>query len=769
MANLSIKGGSELEVYARLIRALLPRMRGMSIIGLNGELHWSTEIAVDEPMRRMVLQSMQVAGDQTDAPGMLIDDSEPSYVMWLRSPGAAQDSLPFAAVVLRCLTGSETETRSLLVVHSLLRPVLEILSRELLSYQQVLTLRSELAGHNQDLDMLLTMSGSNERAEVGGGDELKTILRAATEHVLGGLAAIIVPEKGLVLVQQAAGNTMDANLVARAHRHLMSTAQIRQRAVVVNHMQHPSGSADKAYRLMACPIARQDGRTIGVLALFRTLDKPEFTLRQARLAELLARRVSAVIAASYDALTGLMNRPAFEKRVQIMLRADRAGGRTWSALAIDTNRTHVINDTFGMHIGDRVIAQIGELIRARLPPGAVAARISGDRFAVLVRAGLDDAARFAEALRSGAESLGAAIAVGVGETAVTVSISVGIAAVEAHVEEFTHAFAAAETACKAANDRGRNRVEIFREADESIIRRYTDINLVTDLRGAIATGRLCLNAQMLLPLGSTHQRPHFELLLRMIGPDGQTVGPDSFMSAALRYQLMPEIDRWVVGEALRLLQPHAALLAQSPVVFTINCSGQSLRDEAFTHFLVESITASGINPQALCFELTESAAVGNLANAETLMLKLRKLGCGLALDDFGTGLSSLSYLRSLPITMLKIDGSFVRDVLRDPKAEFTIKAIAQLARSMNLITVAEYVETDEIRLAVTRLGVDYAQGFAIDRPVPIAEVLEQLPLYAAIADGARDESSACAIVGTGDPGSIADDEQRSAMATGTHA
>jgi EAL domain-containing protein (putative c-di-GMP-specific phosphodiesterase class I) len=278
-------------------------------------------------------------------------------------------------------------------------------------------------------------------------------------------------------------------------------------------------------------------------------------------------------------------------------------------------------------------------------------------------------------------------------------------------------------------------VEVFQEADESIIRRFTDINVITDLRSAITEGRLRLNAQLLLPLGRTHQRPHFELLLRMRGADGETVGPDHFMSAAHRYQLMPEIDRWVVSEALHLLQPHADLLAGKSVVFTINCSGQSLKDSAFTEFLTEQIAASGINPEALCFELTESAAVGNLTHAETLMRRLRKLGCGIALDDFGTGLSSLSYLRSLPISMLKIDGSFVRDVLKDPKAESTIQAIAQLARAMSLITVAEYVETDEIRHRVAQLGVDYGQGFAIGQPVPVGDVLEQLPLYAAVANG----------------------------------
>jgi EAL domain-containing protein (putative c-di-GMP-specific phosphodiesterase class I) len=355
--------------------------------------------------------------------------------------------------------------------------------------------------------------------------------------------------------------------------------------------------------------------------------------------------------------------------------------------------------------------------------------MSGDRFAILLRASLDDAAHFAESLRSGAEQVGN----GIGDGSMAVSISVGVAAVEPRAQELTHAFAAAETACKAANDRGRNRVEIFQEADESIVRRYTDINTATDLNAAMAEGRMRLNAQLLLPLRPGQQLPHFEILLRMVGVDGTIIGPDHFLSAAHRYQLMPELDRWVVAEALRQLQPHVALLATAPVVFTINCSGQSLRDEAFTEFLVQQILASGINPRALCFELTESAAVGNLAHTETLMRQLRKLGCGIALDDFGTGLSSLSYLRSLPITMLKIDGSFVRDVLRDPKAESTIQAIAQLATAMQLTTVAEYVETDEIRQRIAQLGVDYAQGFAIGHPIPLGDVLEQLPLYAAAA------------------------------------
>ncbi len=734
----TFRGAPELESYTQLLRALLPRMIGVSIFDTAGDVLWTNEMAADGALGKLVAESMRAAAAEPGSPGVLLTDGEPLYIFWLRRSGGAEQGRLFAAVLLRCRAGPGSDLRSLAYVHSMVRPALDILARELQSREQIVTLSGSLAEQDQDLDMLLKVSGGDTPDEDGGGDELKAVLRAAIEHIRGGLAAIIVPEKNLVLVRQLPDQAIEASLVARAHRHLMSSAQLRREAVIVNQLQLQTGNPAHVYRILSCAIARPDGRAIGVLALFRPLTMPEFTPRQARLAELLARRVSAVIANSYDALTGLFNRPAFELRVKNALQQPNSQQRSWSALGVDINRTHVINDTYGMHIGDRVIAQVGELIRQRLTPGAMAARISSDRFAILLPAGLDDAVAFAEALRQSAGQLGASI----GDGTLSVSISVGVAAVEPRAQEFTHAFAAAETACKAANDRGRNRVEVFQEADESIVRRFTDINVITGLRAAITENRLHLYAQLLLPLGEMHRQPHFEILLRMRDTDGQTVGPDHFMSAALRYQLMPEIDRWVVAAAMRRLQPHAALMAGGAVVFTINCSGQSLKDNAFTEFLTAEIAASGIDPAALCFELTESAAVGNLVHTEALMRQLRKLGCGIALDDFGTGLSSLAYLRSLPISMLKIDGSFVRDVLTDAKAESTIQAIAQLARAMSLITVAEYVETEEIRHRIAQLGVDYGQGFAIGRPVPIDEVLEHLPFYAALHENAAQDDLA---------------------------
>ena len=289
--------------------------------------------------------------------------------------------------------------------------------------------------------------------------------------------------------------------------------------------------------------------------------------------------------------------------------------------------------------------------------------------------------------------------------------------------------AAAETACKAAKDRGRNRVEVYSQSDVSIARRYADIGIAGQLREAIDAGRLHLDAQLILPFAAADTaKPHFELLLRMTNEAGKTVGPDSFLSAATRYQLMPVIDRWVVNHVIEALRPRASVLEGKALGFSINFSGQSLNDDAFSDMLIERLDASGLDPELFCFELTENATVQALPRARALMQCLRKLGCGVALDDFGTGLSSLSCLRELPVTMLKIDGSFVRDVLKDARAESMVRAIAQLARSMSIITVAEYVETPEIGARVASLGVDYGQGFAIGRPIPFVDLLSELPL-----------------------------------------
>jgi diguanylate cyclase (GGDEF)-like protein len=464
--------------------------------------------------------------------------------------------------------------------------------------------------------------------------------------------------------------------------------------------------------------------------MFREAGAAAFDARTERLVELLARKTTTALANNFDSLTALLTRSAFETQVRAQLAARRQPAPE-CLLYMDVDRLHVVNDNFGMHVGDELIGKVAEVLRRKPRPGALAARIAGDRFAVfLPDCTLDFAQQIGDMLRRQCAELTYAR----GDGTVQVSVSVGVAELPAESRNrLAHGLANAEIACKAAKDRGSNRVEVFQDADQSIIRRSTDIVVVQALHEALAADRFALFAQPILPLNGDHTEPRFEFLLRMVNANSELLPPEKFLSAAERYQLLPAIDRWVIRNALGALSAQADSLRGRSMRFSINISGASIAAEDFLDFLQGAIGDSGLPPEILCFELTETSAVSNLARAEQLMQRLRGFGCSFALDDFGTGLSSLAYLKALPVSVLKIDGAFVRDAGTNQRTESMVRAIAQLARTMGMETVAEYVETDELRTRMAALGVDYGQGFAIGRPVPIDQILGDLALYQAMA------------------------------------
>ena len=710
----------KLEPYAQLVTSLLPRADAVSVFDAQGWLRWTTESTSGPDLPNAIQELLPAVRDNPTEPGRMVrleGEDYPHYLWWLRNDEGA--FIAIVAVSTRKVV--EADQAAFGFVNSLVKPAMECLRRELSTQGVLLSLHDSLSARDKDVELLLKVT---DAPGIEGGDkvdELKMLLQNAADHMGCALVALIVPDKNIAMMRAGKGRQVDGSLLARTHRQLLQLVTTRREAAVINRVG--AGGEKLPYRILCAPVKHPNGRISGVLALYRDSSSAEFRERDTRLVEMLARRASSSIESSYDSLSGLLTRPALEQRTRAAI--DEGTKRDWSALYIDCDQMHVINENFGMHIGDGVLSQLGELIRGRLPPGGLASRISGDRFALVVPLRREEAAEFADQLRLGAEKLGTLSP----SARLHVSVTVGVAQLERGSDAFAHALAAAESACKAGKDRGRNRVESYEEADVSIIRRFTDITTAGDLRDAIAENRMRLDAQLIQPIGSLgdHAVPHYELLLRMISPKGETVGPDRFLSAAQRYQMMPTIDRWVIDQAISQLAPGADWLKGRPLVFSINFSGQSLNDDTFQEFLLERLESCGIDPSVFCFELTESDAVANIAKAEGLMRRLRKLGCGVALDDFGTGLSSLSYLRAMPVTLLKIDGSFVRDILKDPRAESMVQAIAQLSRTMSIATVAEYVETPEIQHRLVSLGVDYAQGFAVGRPRPLSELLEELP------------------------------------------
>jgi EAL domain-containing protein (putative c-di-GMP-specific phosphodiesterase class I) len=273
---------------------------------------------------------------------------------------------------------------------------------------------------------------------------------------------------------------------------------------------------------------------------------------------------------------------------------------------------------------------------------------------------------------------------------------------------------AADVACYSAKDQGRNRVQLYKP--DNVPERHREMHWVSKLTRACEESRFELYYQPIVPIGAAiHKREHFELVLRLRDESGSVVLPAEFIPAAERYNVMPAIDRWVVRQALDRVV-HRPESGVKPYTIAVNLSGTSLNDERFLEYLIAELSAHELAPGAMCFEITETAAIANLGNVVYFMRELKARGCHFALDDFGSGLSSFMYLKTLPVDYLKIDGQFIENVTRDPVDRSMVEAISQVGRAMGIQTIAERVESAEVLAELGRLGIGYAQGFYIAEP-----------------------------------------------------
>jgi diguanylate cyclase (GGDEF)-like protein len=436
----------------------------------------------------------------------------------------------------------------------------------------------------------------------------------------------------------------------------------------------------------------------------------------------IVRKAEYVIEQSFDAMTGLTNRAGFEAQLSESMRALSGNDDAHQIIYFDLDNVQLVNDTFGHEAGDKVITRFAQILETHLPKNAVATRLTGDDFAILLtHSTLDDALELTTAIREGSRKLRYLE----GDKSLQVTVSIGVAAFDLNTAE-GDALTAARIACDSAKDHGRDRVEVYDQDDQSIVRRYDDMHLVAEIQKTLDGNGFELLAQPIVSLRKGRKVSRYEILLRMQDSEGNRISSKSFFSAAERYQLMPQIDRWVVSTTLKTLARHAASLQRAAATFAINLSGQSLGDDKILNFVSEQIDSSGLPAELLCFEVTESAAVSNYGKAQAFIDALRKRGCTFSLDDFGAGLSSFAYLKTFQVDTLKIDGGFIKDITDNRISESMVAAITQVAKVMKLETVAEYVESEKIRAFVTKLGVDYAQGHAVGKPAPLDKVLDDL-------------------------------------------
>ena len=419
--------------------------------------------------------------------------------------------------------------------------------------------------------------------------------------------------------------------------------------------------------------------------------------------------------ATHDALTGLANRREFEFRLEQTLHQLSRQPARHALMFLDLDQFKLVNDTCGHAAGDELLRHICALLQSGLREGDTLARLGGDEFGILLENCTAEASeKIAENLRQTVQNLHF---VWKGRPFVT-TVSVGLVHITQSPATLESLLRAADMACYMAKEKGRNRVQLYHPDDSELSLRFGEMAWVQRLHMALEENRFCLYAQEIANLGHVGGAGgHVEILLRLHDEAGRMILPDSFIPAAERYGLMTSLDRWVVENVFKIIAQCMTRQDPRPMAMcAINLSGNTIGDDDFLVFLRQQFVTYAVPPEMICFEITETSAISNLASAIKFINELKDLGCHFSLDDFCAGMSSFAYLKHLPVDFLKIDGSFVRDMLDDPINRAMVEVINHIGHVMGKRTIAEFVETPQIEQALLEIGVDYAQGYIIQRP-----------------------------------------------------
>lgn len=412
-----------------------------------------------------------------------------------------------------------------------------------------------------------------------------------------------------------------------------------------------------------------------------------------------------------DGLTGLLNRMGLEQQLDTLIHDATSSSRTHAFLMMDMDQFKLINDLSGHRAGDVLLKQIGEHLEVCVHEGDTVARLGGDEFGILLRnVEANEAASVGRRLLSSIQG----IQFTWDGRIFPLSASIGIVPITERTRQAKLAMSHADTALYAAKEAGRNRLHLYTPSDEAIVRSNREMEWAEHINQALNQNMFRLAAQPIKALRSTDTGDHYEVLIRMQQGD-ELVAPGAFLPAAERFGLMDKIDRWVVTTFVDYLERYPQK-AEQLTQASLNLSGTSLAEEGFLKFLIEQISRPHVQPEKLCFEVTETAAITNITHARLFIEEIHAKGCRFSLDDFGSGMSSFGYLRQLPVDFLKIDGVFVRDLDSDPVHRAMVKAINEVSHAMGKQTIAEFVVSEQIMQILEEMGVDYAQGYFISEP-----------------------------------------------------
>ncbi|MEM1261178.1 MAG: EAL domain-containing protein [Pseudomonadota bacterium] len=704
--------------YAELLAQAVPRSRGFAFLKHTGELAWNPELPESEVS---VIGRRITAGHFKPTSLCEHDGADGSKNILLPLVSAEQT----VGWVIASFDDPEHVPGSLALIEKLLAPTLNVLSSALTLSVRAATNDADSVANERRLRTIYALDDAIINTPHGQSG-LGGLVAAIAKDLRIGYSVLLMPDKRIrfSVTHPSWAGVDRKTLDGVAARRLLPAVSTRTSSLLLDVTRAPAElpQHQDGYQIIASPIREGGKRVVGVLAMFGQVDRQTFRAHDMAFADHIARRTERVVELNYDPMTGLMNRSGFESQIEDAY-AELGHDVTEHALIFfDIDNMALFNDTFDHRAGDEVLVRFASELQRSLPDRGVASRLAGDNFAVLLpNTGVAEAVTFAEQIRLSAHKMSYLKR----DKSHQITVSAGVAPLTVSDEGCAGAMISPKVACTAAKDHGRDRVEVYDQDNHSIIRRVDDMQIVGQIHNALNEGAFQLVAQPIVPLGPTANAhfPYYEILVRMVDGQGRELLPGDFFSAAERYQLMPQLDRFVIDRSLSLLAEHRDALAEGDARFAINLSGQSLQDDSLLDYVVSSINRLQVPARHLCFEITETAAVANLNSARRFIHSLKSLGAVFSLDDFGAGLSSFAYLKSLNVDSLKIDGGFVKDLTTNTVSEAMVVAITHVAKVMKLSTIAEYVDNEAARRLLNEIGVDYAQGFLVGEPLLLEDVL----------------------------------------------
>jgi diguanylate cyclase (GGDEF)-like protein len=635
-------------------------------------------------------------------------------------------ALSFGATEQQCWlaglqrTQQKLTTQQIEKMNNSLNTIAQCLQEDYALSETLIGMTNELAVRYEELNLLYgiddaetSYKGSDER------ESLAQLLTNCIDYLNIDLAIFYFPDLEIYLHQTNDNVQIDHELISNiVYQKIYPYITKNLETLVINRDQDSDwtdAGLTIPYKLIVSPIVKSNQQISGILVFINDIYKTDFSNSDRKLSEILAAEASKLMQSRRDSVTGQLNRRGITEKLDKVIALNNADTLHYCLLLINIDQFKVINDTAGQVGGDQLLKQINSLIQKTLKKTDDLGRLGADEFMVILNAcTLADAKIIADRIRVIIKQFRYFFQ----EKLFDISACIGVVELTDEFDGFSDAIRAADLACSVAKEEGRNRTHVYEKDDENLITHENQMQWVSRINLGIEENRFQLYRQRILPLQGDESLHHYEILLRFKDENGDILSPFHFISAAERYNLMSKLDQWVVKNTLEKMAHINRTEPQNTFTCSINLSGQSFCEEGFSSFIIEQINKSGIAPQHICFEITETAAVSNMAQTVEFIEKVKAIGCTFSLDDFGSGMSSFTYLKNLPVDYLKIDGYFVKTLLENEIDKAMVASIHQIGNVMGLKTVAEFVENDAILEEIKNMGIDYGQGYGIGKPEP---------------------------------------------------